>query len=98
MLVAAAIIIGLAALCGAVLALGGLRGRPSLVAAIHGLLASVGIVLLALALRGPQRGIAIGTAGFGAIAASLLGTAAVVGIVMLILHYRRGRVPGVLIG
>jgi hypothetical protein len=98
MLVAAAIIFALAVLSGAVLALGGLRGRRSLLAAIHGLIASVGFGLLALALRGPQRGRATGTAGFGIIAAAALGTAAVVGVAMLTMHRRRGRVPSVLIG
>ncbi len=62
------------------------------------MLASIGIVLLALALRGARPGIVTGTAGFGVIAAALLAAAAVVGIVMLFLHYRRGRVPGMLIG
>jgi hypothetical protein len=52
-------------------------------AALHGSLAVAGLACLALALRGPPRGLDHGTASFGVIAAVLLTLAALVGARLL---------------
>jgi len=67
------------------------------VAALHGLVGIGGLICLALALRGPPRGIAEGTASFGAIAATLFALAALAGGGLLAMRLRKRR-PGALIG
>ena len=57
-----------------------------------------GLLCLVLALRGPPRGIAQGTASFGAIAATLFALAALVGGAILATHLRNRRRAGALIG
>ena len=56
----------------------------------HGLAGVSGLVLLLLALRGPARGAAYGAAGFGVMAAALLGVAILIGLVVLAVRRRRG--------
>lgn len=51
-----------------------------------------------LALRGPARGVAEGTASFGAIAAILLALAVLIGVAILAAHLRGKRRAGTLIG
>ena len=66
--------------------------------ALHGLIALAGLGLLALALRGPPRGLDQGTGSFGTIAAALIALAALVGLMQLAARLRKKRLPGVLIG
>jgi len=66
--------------------------------ALHGLLGIGGLICLLLALRGPARGLAQGTASFGAIAATLFALAALAGGGILVRHLRRKRRAGALIG
>jgi hypothetical protein len=103
MLVAAFVILAVAVLLGSVLA--GLHlqteGRataPWRLAALHGLLAISGLGCLALALRGPPRGLAQGTASFGTIAATLITMAALVGGGLLAAHVFKRRIAGIIIG
>jgi hypothetical protein len=68
-------------------------GRTALirwVGPMHGLAGLSGLVLLLLALRGPVRGAAYGVAGFGGVAAALLGLAIATGLVVLTVRRRRG--------
>ena len=60
---------------------------------LHGLLGAVGLAVLLLALRGPPRGLAMGVGSFGGIAAALLVSALLAGLVI-----RRRRMRGLLIG
>jgi hypothetical protein len=74
-----------------------------LLAWLHGIAAllSYGVLIVALsgASRGQQaRGAATGTQSFGLTAAILLLVAALVGILSLVLHQRRKRMPGIAIG
>jgi hypothetical protein len=102
MLIAAFAILSAAALLGTVLTVLHLRsegaGVPNRVARIHGLLAIGGFGCLLLALRGPLRGLANGTASFGTIAAALIALAALVGGAILATHLLKRRIPGVMIG
>ena len=102
MLNAAFIVLGIAVLLGGVLAVPHLRegAAPPLLpfGALHGLIAIAGLALLALALRGPPRGVAQGTGSFGTIAAALIGMAALVGLTQLAARLRGRRLPGMLIG
>jgi hypothetical protein len=108
MLTAAFIVLGLAVLLGSTLAVLHLRmptdaaaswpALPWPVAAVHGLLGIGGLAGLLVALRGPPRGIAQGTASFGAIAAALFALAALAGGGILATHLRRKRRAGTLIG
>jgi len=66
--------------------------------AMHGLLGAAGLAVLVLALQGPVRGAATGTASFGTIAAILLATAFAAGLGIALAHLRRARPPGALIG
>ncbi len=74
---------------------------PWPIAALHGLVGIGGLICLVLALceppMGPQRGLAQGTASFGAIAAIQLALAALAGIGILATHLRRRRRAGTLI-
>lgn len=103
MLILSLVLLGVALLLGAALAIlhmrvEGAAAPPLPFAALHGLLAIAGYGVLILALQGPQRGLATGTASFGRIAAVMLTLAAVAGIGILAAHLRRGRLPGTLIG
>lgn len=102
MLNAAFIVLGIAVLLGGVLAVLHLRedAAPPLLpfGALHGLIAIAGLALLALALRGPPRGLAQGTGSFGIIAAALIGMAALVGLTQLAARLGNRQLPGMLIG
>src|ERR1039457_5976517 len=103
MLVAAFIILGVVVLLGSVLAVLHLRVNaatmpPWPLAALHGLLAVGGLCCLALALRGPPRGLDQGTASFGIIATALITLAALVGAGLLATHILKRRTAGIMIG
>jgi hypothetical protein len=111
MLIAAFIILGLAALLGAALAVLHLRmGRagtssrrppqppPWPLAALHGLVAIGGLLCLAVALRGPPRGLDQGTTSFGIISAALFALAALLGARFLAARVFKKRIGGGLIG
>jgi len=93
-------------LLGAALAIQILRRPPHapsrLLVWLHGIAAllSYGVLLVALmgSAIGHPRGAATGTQSFGLIAALLLLLAALIGIVSLVLHLFRRRMPGVAIG
>lgn len=89
-------------LLGAALAIQILR-RPThapsrLLAWLHGIAALLSYGTLVVALIGPPRGAATGTQSFGFVAALLLLLAALIGIVSLVLHRFRRRMPGIAIG
>ena len=65
---------------------------------LHGIAALLSYGVLLVALMGPPRGAATGTQSFGLIAALLLLLAAVIGVVSLVLHLFRRRMPGIAIG
>jgi hypothetical protein len=65
---------------------------------LHGLLGTVGLAALLLALRGPPRGEAMGVGAFGRIAAVLLAAALLAGLAVLAARLRFRRVPGLAIG
>jgi hypothetical protein len=92
----------LTVLFGATLAIVALRmpdrKPPRLLASLHGICGTVGVVTLLLALRDPSRGVATGTQSFGLVAAILLLLAALIGIVSFALHIRRTRFPGGMVG
>ena len=103
MLVAAFIILGVVVLLGSVIAVLHLRVNaatmpPWPLAALHGLLAVGGLCCLALALRGPPRGLDQGTASFGIIATALITLAALVGAGLLATHILKRRIAGIMIG
>ena len=103
MLVAALIILAVAVLLGSALAVPHLRTPgaatpPWPLAALHGLLAIGGLGCLALALRGPPRGLDQGTASFGIIAMTLTTLAALVGAGLLAAHVFNRRIAGIMIG
>ena len=103
MLVAAFVILAVAVLLGSVLAVLHLQteGRatpPWRLATLHGLLAISGLGCLALALRGPPRGLDYGTASFGTIAAALITMAALVGGGLLAARVFKRRIAGIMIG
>jgi hypothetical protein len=102
-LIAAFVILSVAVLLGIVLAVQHLRSAGAVVSAwvlagIHGLLAIGGFGCLLLALGGPPRGLATGTASFGKIAAVLIALAALVGGVILTTHFLKRQIPGIMIG
>jgi len=89
-------------LLGAALAIQTLR-RPThapsrALAWLHGIAALLSYGVLAAALMGPPKGAETGTQYFGLAAAILLLVAAVIGLLSLVLHYRRKRMPGIAIG
>jgi hypothetical protein len=102
MLTAAFVILGIAVLLGCLLAVLYLRtedaAAPWSLAALHGLVAVGGLLCLALALRGPLRGVEQGTASFGIIAVTLIVSAALIGVGSLVAHLFKRRLPGILIG
>lgn len=102
MLALAALTLGLAMVLGSAAALPRLghdeRAPPWWLAAAHGTVALAGFALLLAALRGPPRGAAAGVQSFGAIAAWMLGAAALLGLTMLALNLKRRRVAGPLVG
>jgi hypothetical protein len=103
MLTVAFVILGAAVLLGSVLAVLYLRTEgavpaPWPLAALHGLVAVGGLFCLALALRGPLRGVEQGTSSFGIIAVTLIGSAAFIGVGSLVTHLLKRRLPGILIG
>ncbi|MGB6748371.1 MAG: hypothetical protein WBE51_10215 [Xanthobacteraceae bacterium] len=88
MLAAAFTILTIAVALGAVLAVLHLRTNKSAtppwpLGALHGILALAGLGCLAVALRGPPRGLQQGTASFGIIAAVLFVLAAFLGARLL---------------
>ena len=102
MLTTTFVILGIAVLLGSLLAVLYLRtegaAAPWPLAALHGLVAVGGLFCLALALRGPLRGVEQGTASFGIIAVTLIGSAALIGVGSLVTHLLKRRLPGILIG
>jgi hypothetical protein len=103
MLTAALASLAVAVLLGSALAVMHLRtdgagAPPWRLAALHGLVAVAGLGCLVLALRGPPRGLAQGTAAFGMIAAALLVPAVLLGAGFLVARLRQRRLPGLLIG
>ena len=92
MLAVAVWVVTLAVAAGSGLALWHLRdidgeSQPPFAAGIaHGVVGTIGLILLLLALRGPARGIASGVGSFGTIAAVLFGAALLTGAVMLFLR------------
>jgi hypothetical protein len=102
MLALATLMLGLGVALGAAAAVPRLgrseRAPPWWLAAVHGGVALAGLALLLLVLPGARRGAASGAQSFGAIAALLLAAAALVGVSMLALHWRKRRVAGPLVG
>ena len=91
MVFAAVWVLTLAVAVGTGLGLWHLRGisRPPFAAGIaHGVIGTVGLGVLLLALRGPPRGVANGVGSFGTIAALLFAAALVAGLVLLVLRRR----------
>ena len=85
---------------GMVLAtLHGLGQRPPLWSGLaHGAAGVAGLGVLLAALEGPPRGVALGGASFGAVAAAMLGAAALAGVLMLVLRLRGTRSSVMLVG
>jgi hypothetical protein len=102
MLIAAFVILAVAVLLGSVLAVLNLQTEGSTplwsLAALHGLLAVGGLGCLALALRGPPRGLDQGVASFGIIATVLITLAALIGVVLLATRIFKTRIAGIMIG
>lgn len=99
----AVIVLGLAVLLGGALAVVAMRRRaaapPWLLAWLHGIAALGGYGLLIAALvLGPARGAETGTQSFGVTAAVLLALAVLFGILSLMRHRARRRMPGAAIG
>lgn len=89
----------IAVLLGAALAVLHLRTNrmvapPWPLGALHGILALTGLACLALALRGPPRGVEQGTASFGIIAAVLFVLAALFGARLLAARIFRKPIGG----
>lgn len=103
MLIAALIILAAAVVLGTALAVmrlwtQGAATPPWPLADLHGLLAVGGLCCLALALRGPPRGLDQGTASFGIIAFTMMMLAALLGAGLLAARIRKRRIAGIMIG
>ena len=102
MLIAAFVILGVAVLLGSVLAVLRLQTEgstpPWSLAALHGFLAVGGLSCLALALRGPPRGLDRGVASFGIIATSLIALAALIGVALLATRIFKTQISAMMIG
>jgi hypothetical protein len=103
MLTAAFLTLGVVVVLGSVLAILNLRTAaaappPWPLAALHALLGIGGLCCLAIALRGPPRGLDQGTASFGLISAAMIAIAALLGGRMLVLRLRKRHRSGTLIG
>ena len=103
MLDAALILLLIAVLFGSWLAVLHFAGRtaeraPWPLALMHAGLALIGLVLLAVTLRGPARGVDQGMAGFGITAAGLLAVAAIVGAQIFVRFRLRRKSAGALVG
>jgi hypothetical protein len=103
MLIAAFASLGAAVLAGTALAVLFLRDEsgaaaPWPLAALHGLLGVGGLACLVFALGGPPRGLHQGTSSFGEVSAVLIAIAALVGGMVLVIHLRKRRRAGTLIG
>ena len=102
MLIAAFLILAVAVLLGSALAVLHLQTESSTppwsLAALHGLLAIGGLSCLALALRGPPRGLDQGVAAFGIIATLLITLAALIGVALLAARIFKTRIAGIMIG
>jgi hypothetical protein len=102
MLITAFVILAVAVLLGSVLAILHLQREgstpPWSLAALHGLLAIGGLSCLALALRGPPRGLDQGVASFGIIATLLITLAALIGVALLAKRIFKTRIAGIMIG
>jgi hypothetical protein len=103
MLITAFITLGTAVLLGSVLAIlhlhtEGAAAAPWPFAALHGILAIGGLSCLVLGLGGPPRGVDQGATSFGIIAVALIGSAALIGVVLFVTHLLKRRLPGILIG
>ncbi len=102
MLTAAFVILSIAILLGCLLAILYLRtegaAAPWPLAALHGSIAIAGLFCLALALQGPVRGAEQGTADFGIYAVTLIGTAALIGVLLFVSHILKRKIPGLLVG
>ena len=96
-------------LCCAAAAIGGglavhyargpqVKQAPVAVPVLHGALGAASLATLLLALRRGLPASADGTAGFGAIAAGLLGLALLLGLVLAHAAWRKRRPAGVLVG
>ncbi|HEY8290615.1 MAG TPA: hypothetical protein VIG49_15175 [Acetobacteraceae bacterium] len=99
----AVLVLSVAVLAGIILALWHMRAaegapRPPFAAGVaHGSIGIIGVVTLALALRGPARGVAYGAGSFGWLAAVLLSAALLVGLFLPLSAWRSRRVPAVAI-
>ena len=71
---------------------------PWRVSVLHGFAGLGGLCSLVLSLRGPPRGVELGVASFGAIAAVLISLAALAGLGVLLTHRLKRRRAGTLIG
>jgi hypothetical protein len=104
MLLLSFVLLLIAALLGTALAALHLRGvgnaRPPrwVWGALHGVLGTIGLGALVLALRGPPRGEAMGVGPFGRIAAVVLTLALLAGLAVLLSRLRYRRMPGLVIG
>jgi hypothetical protein len=102
LIIAAFVILAVAVLLGSVLAVLHLQTEgstpPWSLAALHGLLAIGGLICLALALRGPPRGLDQGVASFGIIATLLITLAALIGVALLAKRIFKTRIAGIMIG
>ena len=103
MLIAAFVILAVVVLLGSVLAvlrlrMNGTATPPWPLAALHGVLAIGGLCCLALALRGPPRGLGQGMGSFGIIAIALIALATLVGSGLLAAHALKRRLPGIMVG
>lgn len=102
MLTAAIWVLGLATLGGVSLLALAQRSRPAgrvwLAGAAHGMLGLAGFAFLLAGLGGPARGTQTGTAGFGVIAAVLIGAGLALGLVLFAARLRRRSGAALLIG